>query len=237
MFPTVLEIIQTYGMVPEKSYRGQAVYSPTYNHQSLEEEIEGLKEEIILQNTWNEDEVVARLTQILERYLGRPPASFEYSGENHTPVTFARKYVNLPWQEYFMITSFSYAPFYRFIKLEVTDNWRQVKKFFNVPLTEFYAGIKSALSNGYSLSIDGDIGEPGRIGRSDVCFIPEYDIPGDKIDQRARDYRFDRKITTDDHLMHIVGSINFKGEDWFLVKDSWRDAFEGDFKGYLSAIN
>jgi bleomycin hydrolase len=233
LFPTVLEIIQTYGMVPEKVYRGQAVYSATYNHQSLEEDIEDLKDEIILQNTWNEDDILAGLTQILDKHLGPPPASFDYSGESHTPVSFAAKYVNLPWDEYCMITSFSYAPFYQFINLDVPDNWRQLKKFYNVPLTEFYTGIKSALSTGYSLSIDGDIGEPGRIGPADVCFIPEYDIPGDNIDQRARDYRFNREITTDDHLMHVVGSTNIQGEDWFLVKDSWRDAFEGEFKGYF----
>ena len=233
LFPTVLEIIQTYGIVPEEVYRGQAVYSATYNHKPLEEEIESLKDEIILQNTWKEDEILLRLTQILDKYLDRPPASFKYGEEIHTPISFARKYVNLPWEDYIMITSFSYAPFHGFIKLDVPDNWRQLKKYYNVPLSEFYRGMKSALSNGYSLAIDGDIKEPGRIGPSDVCFIPDYDIPGSSIDQCARDYRFDREITTDDHLMHIVGFTNFKGEDWFLVKDSWRDAFEGAFKGYF----
>ena len=41
------------------------------------------------------------------------------------------------------------------------------------------------------------------------------------------------KITTHDHLMHIVGFSQFNGEEWFLVKDSWRDAWEGQFKGYF----
>jgi bleomycin hydrolase len=91
----------------------------------------------------------------------------------------------------------------------------------------------TALSHGFSVAFDGDIGEPGRLGKSDVCFVPAFDIPSDYVDQEARDYRFDRKISTDDHLMHMVGYLKYEGQDWFLVKDSWRDAWEGRFKGYF----
>ena len=33
--------------------------------------------------------------------------------------------------------------------------------------------------------------------------------------------------------MHIIGHKKIDGKDWFLVKDSWRDAFEGKHKGYF----
>ncbi len=233
LFPTVLEIIQTYGIMPDEAYQGQVAFSGKYNHKALESEIEDLKDEIIARDTWQKEEILKNLTKILDKYLGRPPATFEYEGKQYTPLSFARQYVNLPWDDYLAVTSFLYAPFNKFVKLDVPDNWLGLTTYFNVPLDLFYLGMKDALSRGYSLAIDGDIGEPGRLGSMDVCYIPDYDIPGDYIDQAARDYRFNKKITTDDHLMHIVGYTNFKGEDWFLVKDSWRDAWEGEFKGYF----
>jgi len=33
--------------------------------------------------------------------------------------------------------------------------------------------------------------------------------------------------------MHIVGMTESGGHDWFLVKDSWRDAWQGKHKGYF----
>jgi bleomycin hydrolase len=93
--------------------------------------------------------------------------------------------------------------------------------------------LKNAIQNNYSLAIDGDMSEPGRIGEKDICIIPEYDIPSSAITQNAREYRFEKKLTTDDHLMHIIGYQNLNGKDWFLVKDSWRDAFTGKHKGYF----
>ena len=233
LFPTVIDIIRSYGIVPEEAYHGQADGSPVYSHRRLEAEIEELKEFILQNSLWNEATVLEKLTFILDKYLGRPPETFVYQGETFTPKSFAARFVNLPWDDYLLVTSFSYAPFWSFVKLSVPDNWRHVDRYYNVPLKDFYEGIVSALTNGYSLAIDGDIGEPGRRGGDDVCYIPSYDIPSAAINQAARDYRFERKITTDDHLMHMIGYRQKEDQDWFLVKDSWRDAWRGKFAGYF----
>ena len=233
LFPTVIEIIQTYGILPEEAYHGQADSSLCYNHLKLETEIEELKSVIKMDDLWDEAAVLKKLTAILDRYLGRPPGTFMYQGKSYTAKSFAARFVNLPWPDYLLVTSFSYAPFWSFVRLEVPDNWQHLDRYYNVPLGVFYRGIIAAVKNGYSLAIDGDINEPGRQGKIDSCFIPPYDIPSVAIDQAARDYRFDYKITTDDHLMHIVGYLRNGGEDLFLVKDSWRDAWEGRFKGYF----
>jgi len=233
LFTTVVEVIQTYGILPEEVYRGQVVERPTRNHGRMEEEIEELKKRIVNEGLWNESTVVEEVKRILNKYLGEPPSSFSFRGETFTPQTFAEKYVNLPWDEYLFITSFGYASFNSFIVLNVPDNWKQIDRYFNVQLNDFYSSMKTALSNGYTLAIDGDNSEPGRIGRLDVCYIPDYDIPSAYINQAARDYRFDQGATEDDHLMHIVGYSEVNGEDWFLVKDSWRDAWEGTHKGYF----
>ena len=233
LFTTVIEVIQTYGIVPEEAFRGQVVMRPTRNHNQMENDIEVFKKRIIEEDLWDKSKVVAELKALMDKYLGAPPSSFSFRGETYTPLTFAEKYVNLPWDEYLLITSFGYASFNSFTVLKVPDNWRNIDRYFNVSLDEFYSSMKTALTNGYSLAIDGDIKEPGRIGPQDVCIIPDYDIPGSYINQQARDYRFHMGATEDDHLMHIVGFGEIDGEDWFLVKDSWRDAYEGIHKGYF----
>lgn len=233
LFTTVVEVIQTYGILPEEAYRGQVVERPTRNHKQMEKEIEELKKQIVEDDLWDESSILADLKRILDKYLGEPPSSFSFRGETLTPLTFAEKYVNLPWDEYLLITSFGYASFNSFTVLEVPDNWRKINRYYNVSIDEFYSSMKTALNGGFSLVIDGDIKEPGRIGSQDICYIPDYDIPGAFINQAARDYRFDKGVTEDDHLGHIVGFGEINGEDWFLVKDSWRDAFEGSHKGYF----
>jgi len=233
LFTTVTEVIRSYGIVPEEVYRGQVVEHPTHNHTQMENEIKDLKMRIIKDDNWNEETILEEVKSILDKHLGEPPVSFFFRGDTLTPLTFAEKYVNLPWDDYLLITSFSYDPFDSFIELAVPDNWRGVDRYFNVSLDLFYSAMKSALNNGFSIAIDGDIKEPGRIGDLDICIIPDYDIPGSYINQEARDYRFDKGVTEDDHLMHIVGFGEVGGEDWFLVKDSWRDAYEGKHKGYF----
>ena len=233
LFPTVIEVIQNYGMVPEEVYQGETRNKSTRNHKQMEKEIEELKNRIIENNNWNEDAALQALKEILDSHLGEPPASFTFRGETLTPLTFAEKYVDLPWSDYILVTSFGYAPFDSFTELEVPDNWKNIDQYFNVSLELFYNSMISALNNGFTLAIDGDIKEPGRLGIDDICIIPDYDIPGAYITQEARDYRFDKGVTEDDHLMHVVGFAQIDGEDWFLVKDSWRDAFEGKHKGYF----
>jgi bleomycin hydrolase len=233
LFSTVFEIVQTYGIVPEDVYHGQVDSSRSYNHKQMENEIAALKVRIQENSFWDEQSVVTEVKAILDTYLGAPPDSFVYRGEEYTPLTFAAKYVNLPWNDYIMVMTFSSSPFDTYAALDVPDNWRNINRYFNVTLDVFYSGMKSALQSGFSCAIDGDYTEPGRMGELDVAFIPEYDIPGSYISQAARQYRFDNGVTKDDHLMHMIGFSQVDGEDWFLVKDSWRDAFEGEHKGYF----
>ncbi len=233
LFTTVIDVIQIYGIVPEEAYSGQVGARTTYNHQQMEKEVNELKSRIVENKIWDEEAVLEELKQILDSQLGEPPSSFVFRGETYTPLTFAERFVNLTWDDYLLVTSFGYAPFDAFASLKVPDNWKNVDRYFNISLDLFYRSMKNALNNGFSLAIDGDISEPGRIGSEDICYIPAYDIPGAFINQEARDYRFDTGVTKDDHLMHVVGFAELNGEDWFLVKDSWRDAFEGKHEGYF----
>lgn len=232
LFSGVLETIQQYGMVPFAVYSGNARSCKTFNHRGLEDELGRFMKKIKTVQLWDEALVVAKVKTILNKHLGSPPESFEYLGKRFTPKSFVKKIVRLPWDDYLMVTSFEYAPFYKFIELNVPDNWAHRKTFINVPLNVFYAGLKQAVQKGYSVAFDSDTGEPGRVGSEDAVFVPEYDIPGRYINQPARELRFKNGSTTDDHLMHILAFKQIEGDDWFLVKDSWRTAWDGNAKGY-----
>jgi bleomycin hydrolase len=233
LFTTVLDIIRMYGIVPESVYRGQGPFSPVYNHRLLERELAEYMTRVKQQEFWDERQVCAGVKTILDKHLGTPPVQFQFEHKIYTPLQFAETYVNLPWPEYLAVTSFLYAPFGQKIILDVPDNWRHLGCYINVPLNLFYTALRSALQRGYSVAIDGDISEPGRYGPANVCIIPEFDIPGQYIDQQSRELRFEQGTTTDDHLMHIIGYQLYHGQDWFLVKDSWRDAWQGKCKGYF----
>ena len=232
LFSGALEIIKKYGIVPQQAYRGQKPRRRAYNHQALEKTLDRLMKRVKLLKLWDEDLVLAKVRDILNQFMGKPPVQFSYNKRTYTPIQFRDQIVHLSWKDYIMVTSFSYAPFYQFSTLEVPDNWAHRRIFFNVPLSEFYAAFKNALQRGYTVAFDSDIGEPGRMGAEDVAFIPPFDIPHSYINQPARELRFENGSTTDDHLMHIVGYKNFQGNDWFLVKDSWRTAWAGRFPGY-----
>ena len=233
LFTTVVEVVNKYGIVPEQNYRGQTRACSTYNHRSLYSELNQYIEKVKTDSIWDEELVLKTVTFILDKHLGKPPEQFNYDGKKYNPKTFAAEKLHLPFQDYILVTSFSYAPFYSFTTLDVPDNWQKITDYFNVPLEVFYNSLKGAVKKGYSVVIDGDFSEPGRDGLKDISIIPEFDIPAGAINQSARDFRFNNKSTTDDHLMHIVGYQQLNGQDWFLVKDSWRDAFEGKYKGYF----
>jgi len=233
LFSGVLETIKTYGIIPEEAYRGQARVCDTYNHETLYNALDSLMRSVKAKRQWNEKKVLAKVIPILNAHLGKPPTEFEYKGSTYTPKSFLEQVVRLPWDDYLLVTSFSYAPFEQFTQLKVPDNWAHRDNFFNVPLAAFTGGIREALVNGYSVAIDADISEPSYTETKSYAIIPPYDIPVGSITQEARDFRFENGSTTDDHLMHVVGYRQFNGQDWYLVKDSWRTAFEVLPNGYF----
>jgi len=233
LFTGVLDVIKKYGIVPESAYSGKKNGASIHNHRILYHQLDSLMNRIRSEALWDEETVLPGVTAILDRHLGRPPEEFIHKGQTYTPKSFLTEVVTLPWDEYLTVTSFMYAPFWDFTVLDVPDNWQRRNHYFNVPLPVFYQGINEAVSKGYSVAIDADISEPGRFTEADVSFVPSFDIPADQITQTAREYRFKTGSTTDDHLMHIVGIAPPGKTDWFLVKDSWRTAWDGKHDGYL----
>ncbi|MBI4429126.1 MAG: peptidase C1 [Ignavibacteriales bacterium] len=234
LFTGVLDILKMYGAIPASGYGGKETgNSETYNHNALYREVDQLMKRLKADSRWNEANALDETRKILDRHLGRPPEQFIYNGKSYTPKSFFNDVVRLPWNEYVMVTSFQYAPFYSHAELKVPDNWKHDATYFNVPLDVFFSSMKFAVLKGFSLAIDADISEPSYVLNKKYAVIPDFDIPLSSITQEAREFRFDNGATTDDHLLHIVDCRNFDGQDWFLVKDSWRTAWEGSNKGYF----
>ncbi len=232
LFTGVWKTIRKYGEVPMEAYRGQEVYCPTYNQTPMYDELISYMEKVKADSIWDEDRVVSHVEEILDKNMGRPPREFVYEGKRYTPMTFLNEVVRLPWNEYIKVTSFTYSPFYIYTQLRVPDNWAHDSTYFNVPLDVFYRSMKDALKHGYSFAIDADISELSYRIEKGIGIIPPYDIRLSDIDQASREFRFNNGSTTDDHLMQAVAYRNFHGDEWFLVKDSWRTAWEGNHKGY-----
>ncbi len=233
LFSGVLDVVTQHGIVPLSAYQGDnRPHCSTYNHDALYDELDALMKTTKEQGQWDENLVLEKVRAILDRHMGAAPRLFDYDGQRHTPLSFL-KLTGLKVEDFQAVTSFSYAPFDELAVLDVPDNWGRQQVYYNLPLERFYNLLIASLQAGYSAAIDADISETGRIPELDTHLIPPFDIPQEHINQQARDLRFANGATTDDHLMHIVGYKNIDGTDWFLVKDSWRNAWDGSHKGYF----
>jgi bleomycin hydrolase len=152
--------------------------------------------------------------------MGEPPATVKWENKNYSPVEFAQKILKLDPNNYVDFMSLMSQPFYTQAEYDVPDNWWNDKTYYNLPVDDFMAALKFSLKNDYSVSIGGDVSEPGWDSWNNVAVIPTFDIPAGYIDDAARQIRFANGSTTDDHAMHLVGYTEQDGKTWFLFKDS-----------------
>ncbi|APF20933.1 peptidase C1B bleomycin hydrolase [Caldithrix abyssi DSM 13497] len=225
--------IKQYGIVPRQVYDGLLPGQERYNHTRMFREMKDYLNFIKEKGYWDEDIVLATIKQILNKYMGEPPLSFEYKGQTFTPVTFRDQYCKLNPDDYVEFMSTIKAPFYTKAEFEAPDNWWHSKDYRNIPLDVFYKTIKQAIKNGYSVAIGGDVSEPGRYNEGDIAIIVPWDLPQKSINQYSRELRIYNRTTTDDHSVHLVGYTHKYGHDWFLIKDSASGSQKGEYKGYF----
>ncbi|MGB0805406.1 MAG: aminopeptidase C [Salibacteraceae bacterium] len=240
----VMQSIEKYGLVPESAYSGDA-YSPgLHDHQEMAAVLESTLKTIVgvrkpVSKAW-----MGNIEGTLNNYMGVPPTEFDFEGKKFTPVSFA-EYLEIDADNYITFTSFSHVEFYKPYILQVPDNWSN-GAFNNVPLADLMTIIDEALANGFSIAWDADVSEKTWSRKKGIAIMPEtplkdmteeeknnlFKIPGKEVTptQEYRQELFENYLTTDDHLMHIVGTaIDQNGNDYYLVKNSWGDhrAFEG----------
>jgi len=212
-----------YGLMPESAYNGLIGGHTYHTHAAMFDEMNAYLQTVKKDNAWNEAQVVATIRDILKHYLGEPPLKFTVEGKDYTPVSYMKNYLKLNPDNFVEILSYKQKPYWEKVEYEVTDNWWHSKDYYNVPLDDFMKAIKQAIRDGYTLSIGGDVSEPGFSRYTQCAIVPDFDIPSAWINDDARQFRFSNQTTTDDHGMHLIGYLeNYKGsgKDWFLIKDS-----------------
>lgn len=228
----VILVWKNYGIVPAASYKGELDADGRHDHSEMVAEMKSYLDYIKGNDYWDEETVLSSLKIIMDKYMGRPPERIAYKSKEMTPKQFLAEVLRLNLDDYVPVMSTLSHPFYECGEYEVKANWWRSKDYYNVPLDEFYGIIKYAIQNGYSVRLNGDVSEPGYYGPEDAAIIPTFDIPGEYIDQDARELRFNNKTTTDDHDIHLVGHTAIGDHDWFLIKDSASSAQQGEHKGY-----
>lgn len=221
-----------YGCVPWEAYSGLKPGQKFHDHTKLIAEVSSYLAHLKAANAWNEDEAVATVRAILNHHLGVPPDTFKVEGKEYTPRSYLRDYLKIDPDDYVDVLSYMQQPYGRQVEYEVPDNWWHNKDYYNVPLDTYMKVLKNALSRGYSVSLGGDISEPGKNAAKKVFMVPTFDIPSEDIDESARQYRFGNGSTTDDHGIHLIGYKAVDGKGWFLIKDSGSSAFNAEPKGY-----
>ncbi len=229
----VTRIFKQHGAVPLSVYTGLVGGVTRHDHKHMFGEIKDYLAYVRGRDVWNEEQILASVRVILDRYLGPPPPTFAYEGRTLTPKRFVSDVLKLNVDDYVVVMSTLSVPFYTMDEFKVPDNWWHSREYYNIPLVQWYACLKEAVRNGYTVSIGGDVSEPGYNGREDAAVVPPFDIPQEYINQDSRELRFYNKTTTDDHGVHLVGYATIAERDWFLIKDSSRAARHGKFEGYL----
>jgi len=213
-------IWKKYGVVPADAYTGLLNGRKYHNHEDMFNEMKSFLESLKNNSSWNEESAISTIKSIMNHYLGEPPARVTVNGMGMTPQQYLKDFLKLNPDDYVDILSYTQEPFFEQVEYKVPDNWWHNAEYYNVPLDVYMTALKDAVRKGFTVSIGGDVSEPGFDRYTQCAVIPEFDIPSAYINDDARQFRFSNRTTTDDHGMHLVGYLEKDGKDWYLIKDS-----------------
>ncbi len=225
------------GIVPEEAYSGILPGESRHNHSEMEAVLTGVMNSFVQiktpSNHWRDV-----VENVMNSYMGKPPVEFSYQGKDYTPESFAAE-LGFDAKNYVSFTSYTHHPFGESFALEIPDNYSN-GAFNNVPIDELVSTIDHALAAGFTVVWDGDVSERGFVAAKGVAVVPDPSnsdfakAPGkeQEVTQAMRQQTFENFSTTDDHLMHIVGTANDQiGNKYYIIKNSWGEV--GQHKGYL----
>lgn len=227
-------------IIKEKGIALDPTYKIDYIRNTHEpEDVLGAYLNTILKEDYPTDNWMKHYKALLDSYFSDRPSQFKYNEALYTPAELS-KYLQINFDNYVSITSFTHHPFYSDFTLELRDNYAG-EQSFNLPLNEFIQTIDTCLLKGFTLVWDGCIAGDGFSYDKGIAVIPGSDkknlelypdISEKNIDQQIRQVAFERLQTTDDHLMHIIGIVKTRqGKKFYLVKDSGGEY--GPYKGYI----
>jgi len=187
----VLYVMKHQGSMPESAYPDTMPGQSYPDHSMLQRYLKAMTKVSVDSRKRMPDEL---LNGLLDSYLGKVPATFEYEGVEYTPKSF-QKSLGLKLDDY-------------------------------------------VIDRGYTIAWDGDVSESTfRTKNFNVIYNGATEkINGkDVVTQDIRQAQFENFTTTDDHLMHCVGSAKGSdGKDYYIIKNSWGPKAQDHGYIYLS---
>lgn len=250
------------GIVPEEVYSGLTDEAKSHNHGEMCRYLKALVEANIASKK-RTPQYNMLLNTLFDTYLGKIPEKFSYKGKEYTPESFTKS-LGLNMDDYIELTSFSHKPYYQTFAPEVPDNWENHQMYnlpldelievidyaLNKGFTLCWDGDVSeqgfSFKNGvaiqpqvektedYSTTDRARFEKLPKHQRLDEVFKFEQPYPEINVTQEVRQEGYERFITTDDHLMHIIGLAKDKnGTKYYITKNSW-GADANKVGGYLN---
>ena len=216
----VTRMWKKFGIVPLEAYSGLLEGRKYHNHEAMFNEMSTYLNSLKANSNWDEEAAIATAKSIMNHYMGVPPSEITVNGKKLTPLQYLNDILKINPDDYVDILSYIQEPFYKQVEYKVPDNWWHSNVYYNVPLDVYMSALKNAVRKGFTVSIGGDVSEPGLDRVTQCAVIPDFDIPSAYINDDARQFRFSNQTTTDDHGMHLVGYQDKDGKDWYLIKDS-----------------
>ncbi|RUT78327.1 aminopeptidase C [Ancylomarina longa] len=244
-----LNVVRQFGLMPQKAYSGNTIGEKLPVHGEMDAVLKAYVDGIVKNKNKKITPVWLKgFDGILNAYLGEIPESFQYKGKEYTPKSFAKE-LGLNMDDYVTITSFTHHPFYQPFIFEGPDNW-SLGEVYNVPMDDMMEVIDTAIEKGYSIAWGSDVSEDGFSHRKGVAVVPEtakenmdnaeiskwekmskedkssygldHPVKEKEITQEMRQVAFDNYQSTEDHLMHMVGTAKDQnGSKYYLIKNSW----------------
>ena len=244
-----LNVVKEFGLIPQEAYSGNTFDETLPVHGEMDAVLKAYVDAVVKNKNKKITPIwIKGFDGVLDAYLGEIPKSFKYDGKEYTPKTFAAE-MGLNMDDYVTVTSYTHHPFYESFIFEGPDNW-SLGEVYNLPMNEMMQVVDHAIENGYSIAWGSDVSEKGFSHRKGVAVVPDtekknmdnaeiskweemskdeksaygldYPVKEKEITQEMRQMAFDNYESTEDHLMHMVGTAKDQnGSKYYLIKNSW----------------
>ncbi|MEE9391450.1 MAG: C1 family peptidase [Planctomycetota bacterium] len=236
-------VIEEFGVAPQSAFKGLLPGDRIHNHSELSRVTKGFldgllpkkpkegqrkrRRKFVPSKKWED-----AYRGILDAYLGEIPKTVTVDGKEMSTQEYARDHCGFKSEDYLEVMSNGTKPMWEENSLDVPDNWCRDAKYRNVPLKDLMEAMDHAVAKGYSVAVDVDVSEPGFKARKGVATLPAELEKKGAVTQEIRDQMFKSGKTSDDHLMHVVGTAKDKnGKVFYVVKNSWGKI--GPYQGYM----